>query len=271
MAIFSKSNMLLTTRRRVVLAIIVLVATAVAVSIARSYVHGLSLVVRAADLEGRLRRVAKLNTTAVGRSELQIPVGGAILRARASMPVWRVKRTALLVTGLHPAGIDEPRLTRLAGELAPSGVGAITPEIPDLARFAVTPAITDAIEQAATWLASDVTFAPDGRVGMLGISFSGGLSIMAAGRLGLRDRVAYVFSFGDHADLPRVLRYLCTGVEEQPADDLRVLTKRKEGRYVPPPHDYGVVVILLGMVDQLVPPAQVEPLRGPVLRFLWAS
>ncbi len=106
---------------------------------------------------------------------------------------------------------------------------------------------------------------------MLGISFSGGLSIMAAGRLGLRDRVAYVFSFGDHADLPRVLRYLCTSVEEQPADHLRVLTKRKEGRYVPPPHDYGVVVILLGMVDQLVPPAQVEPLRGAVLRFLWAS
>ena len=50
----------------------------------------------------------------------------------------------------------------------------------------------------------------------MGISFSGGLSIVAAGRPALRDRVAYVLSFGGHADLPRVLRYLCTGVEQPP-------------------------------------------------------
>ena len=53
-------------------------------------------------------------------------------------------------------------------------------------------------------------------VGLMGISFSGGLSIVAAGRPTLRDRVAYVFSFGGHDDLPRVLRYLCTGHETRP-------------------------------------------------------
>ena len=52
----------------------------------------------------------------------------------------------------------------------------------------------------------------DGRVGMMGISFAGGLSIVAASRPSLRDRVAFVLSFGGHGDLPRTLRYLCTGM-----------------------------------------------------------
>jgi dienelactone hydrolase len=88
---------------------------------------------------------------------------------------------------------------------------------------------------------------------MIGISFGGGLSIVAASRL----RPAWVLSFGGHGDLPRTLRYLCTGI--QPDDSRR------------PPHDYGVVIILLGVADRLVPPEQVEPLRTAILEFLNAS
>ena len=44
-----------------------------------------------------------------------------------------------------------------------------------------------------------------------GISFSGGLSIVAAGRPALRDKVSYVMSFGGHGDLPRVMKYLASG------------------------------------------------------------
>ena len=79
----------------------------------------------------------------------------------------------------------------------------------------------------------------------MGISFGGGLSVVAASRLG--DRAAWVLSFGGHGDLPRALRYLCTGV--LPDGQTR------------PPHDYGVVIILLGVADRLVPADQVEPLR----------
>jgi hypothetical protein len=100
----------------------------------------------------------------------------------------------------------------------------------------------------------------------MGISFSGGSSIVAAGRPSLRDHVAYVFALGGHDDLPRVLRYLCTGQEPLPRQQLtgdRVFTR--------PPHDYGVAVILLGVAERVVPPAQVERLRAGVRRYLWAS
>jgi hypothetical protein len=197
-------------------------------------------------------------------------------------PAEGPERTILLVTGLHPAGIDEPRLMRLARELSASGVAVVTPEIPELQRFAITPLITDAIEQSAAWVASQATLAPDGRIGLIGVSFSGGLSMVAAGRPGLRDRLAFVLTFGGHADLPRVLRYLCTGVEPPPPDSASVLRRiglqprgevaaRDPFTQPPPPHDYGVAVILLGVADQLVPAAQAPRLREAVRRFLMAS
>jgi dienelactone hydrolase len=218
--------------------------------------HGLSFVVRAADLHGVLRSAADLSADTVHESIVTIPIGAdGSIRARVFRPRTS-GRAALVVSGLHPAGIDEERLTGLSHQLAASGVTVVTPDIPQLSRFEITPAITDAIEQAALWVVNNPELSADHRVAMMGISFSGGLSVVAAGRSSLAGRVAYVFSFGGHGDLPRVLRYLCTGVDGD--------THR-------PPHDYGVAVILLGIADRLVPPDQVDGLRAAVQRFLWAS
>jgi pimeloyl-ACP methyl ester carboxylesterase len=70
----------------------------------------------------------------------------------------------------------------------------------------------------------------------------------------VRDRVAYVLSFGGHGNLPRVLRFLCTG-EGAP----------------PRPHDYALAVVLHQAAEIAVPAAQVAALRGGVETFLEAS
>ena len=235
--------------------------------VVRPFLHGLSFVIRAADMKGTLRRLADLDADPESEREITIPTSRGALRARVyESPKRTANRTALLVSGLHPSGIDEPRLVRLARDLAGDDLRIVTPDIPELSRFEITPAITDDIEQSALWLAAHSPFANEARIGLMGISFSGGLSIIAAGRPSLQDRVAYVFSFGGHDDLPRVLRYLCTGQEPLPRQQLtgdRVFTR--------PPHDYGVAVILLGVAERVVPPAQVAPLRAGVRRYLWAS
>lgn len=261
------------TRRRLAVVAFVLVAFAAALAVARPYAHGLSLVVRAANLQGTWRRMADLDTVAVRERVFEMSTPGGPLRARAYEPAGGIRRTALVVSGLHPSGIDEPRLRRLSRDLAGSGVAVVTPDVPELTRFEITPGITEAIEQSARWLASDRTFAPDGRVGLMGISFSGGLSIVAAGRPSLAGRVAYVVSLGGHDDLPRVLRYLCSGVVPPPRADEPTLRLNPDGPppVAPPPHDYGVAVILLGLAERVVPPAQVEPLRAAVRHYLWAS
>ena len=250
---------------------ILVVALAVMALIARPYVHGLSFVIRAAQMRGLPRRVADLDTARVVEREITIPTRRGPMRARIYEPSGTHTRAALLTSGLHASGIDEPRLVRLARQIAGSHILVVTPDIPELSRFEIAPAITDAIEDAGGWLASDVALAPDHTAALMGISFSGGLSIIAAGRPSLTNRVAYVFSLGGHDDLARVLRYLCTGQELRPASAVQLGTAPVDTTFVLPPHDYGVAVILLSLADRLVPAAQVERLRAGVRQYLWAS
>ena len=236
---------------------------------ARRYVHGFTLVVRAADLHGPVRRVADLDTVRIGERIVRARVKGTSIRARVYAPVGTARQTVLLVSGLHPAGIDEPRLVALARRLAEANVIVVTPEIPELSRFEITPNLTDRIEQAAVWLAVESGLASTGRIGLMGISFSGGLAVVAAGRPSLRNHLSYVFSFGGHDDLRRVLEYFCTGTEP----DALAPGQREAGvtRVNQPPHDYGVAIVLLTVAEHLVPPEQLAPLRDAVRRFLWAS
>jgi pimeloyl-ACP methyl ester carboxylesterase len=218
------------------------------------HLHGLSLVVRAGDLQGPARGLAELDTVHITERIISAPIEHISIRARVYAPnVGHARQTVLLVSGLHPAGIDEPRLVALARTLAESNVTVVTPEIPELSRFEITPLLTDRIEAAAAWLAIESGLAPTGRIGLIGVSFSGGLAIVAAGRRSLRNHLLYVLSVGGHDDLQRVLLYFCIG-----NDDF-------------PPHDYSVAVALLNVVDHLVPAAQVAPLRDAVRRFLVAS
>ena len=273
--------------RRIAALLVTLALIAGGVFITAPYVHGLSFVIRTADMQGRVRKLADFDRGEARERELTIPTPNGALRARAYEPVSGHHRAVLLVSGLHPSGIDEPRLVRLARQLSGNGLAIVTPDIPELSRFEIRPEITDAIERSAVWLASESGLAPDQRVGMMGISFSGGLSIVAAGRPSLAGRVAYVFSFGGHDDVARVLRYLCTGVEPYPPGRVQLRPaspKPGEGGpdatnaggkadqpFVLPPHDYGVAVILLGIADHVVPAAQVAPLRAAVRRYLFAS
>ncbi len=257
------------TRRRIALALTLLVVVIAAGDVvAVPFVHGLSFVIRAADMHGALRRAADLDANPIREHEVTIPTTSGPIRARVYEPTsGKTRRTSLLVSGLHPSGIDEPRLVRLARDLAADDLRIVTPDIPQLSKFEITPAITDTIEETALWVrAHQAAFAAEAQIGMMGISFSGGLSIVAAGRPSLRDKVAYVFAFGGHDDLPRVLRYLCTGQEALPGQQLT-----GEDVFTRPPHDYGVAVILLGVAERVVPPSQVEALRAGVRRYLWAS
>ena len=237
--------------------LLIVLALAGTYYVADEYVRAAAFVVRAADMHGVAESAASLQTQAVSERDLRIPWRDGDLPARWYAPAAANTLPILLVPGVHAAGIDEPRLVGVARDLASVGHPVLTTELADLKRYAVTARSTDMIEDAAMWLSQQRDLAPTGRIGMMGISFAGGLSLVAAGRAPIRDRVDFVMSFGGHGDLPRTLRYLCTGL--QPDGSVR------------PPHDYGVAIILLGLAERVVPPEQVEPLRAGILTFLEAS
>ena len=232
-------------------------ATAAVVYPAPPYLRAASFVVRAAGMTGWQSTVASWDAVPHSESALEIPLRGGVTPGRLYRPNGRIRRAVVLASGVHPAGIRETRLVHLARELAAAGLAVVTPELPDLAHYRITPASVDILEDTGSWLSRQTALVTDGQVGLMGISFSGGLSIVAAGRPALREHVAFVFTLGGHGDLPRVLRYLCTGLEPGGA-------YRK-------PHDYGLAVVLIGVAEDMVPAEQVEPLRHAIETFLEAS
>jgi hypothetical protein len=87
------------------------------------------------------------------------------------------------------------------------------------------------------------------------------LSVVAAGRDRIRDRVKFVVSMGGHGDMRRVMRYLATGI-----------APKVDGIDNHPPHDYGVAVILNTLADYgVVPTAQAAPLQSAIETYLRAS
>ena len=171
-----------------------------------AYARALALVVRAAEIDGWLQRAAELEARSWSTDgAFRLPTRHGAISARLYRPAGPVDRAAVLTPGVHAMGIDEPRLQRLAGELAASGIAVLTIALPDLVRYRFSLDAVDQIEDAAIWLSAHDDLAPDGRVGLMGVSFAGGLTVVAAGRPGLRDRVAFTFSFGGHGDLPRTL------------------------------------------------------------------
>jgi len=258
-------------RPRTLAAAAVVLAAVLAVSAPffRSYTRSAALIVRMAGLQGRVQDALEWEREGVAAYGTSVPSRHGRLRARLYVPD-RVRRAIVLVAGVNALGIDEPRLYGLAQELANVGYAVLTPELPDLQRYDITVRSTDMIEDAAVWLFAQPRLAREHRVGLVGISFAGGLSIVAAGRPALRDRAAFVFSFGGHSDFPRVLRFLCTGMEPMPPGPGPATTAVPAGQYRRP-HDYGVVIVLLGLADRVVPAGQVAPLRLAILTYLRAS
>ena len=245
--------------RRFILACLIaaLVTTALGTWLAFPYIKAAALVIDLAGISTPVRRMLPVRVNAVNSRDVSVPTRYGPVAARLYLPEGTATRTLALFPGVHSGGVDEPRLAAFARRLAATGVNVLSMPLPELRRYRLTPTSTDAIEDGANWLLADRTLTPAGHLGLAGVSFAGGLALVAAGRPSLVDRIDLVVALGSHADLPRVMTYLCTG---QLAD----------GR-VQPPHDYGIVITLLAAIPHLVPPDQAGALHQAVLDYLDAS
>jgi pimeloyl-ACP methyl ester carboxylesterase len=249
-------------RRIAIVLLVVLVLGAALGWFAAPYVRAASLLARVANAGGRIGEMADARAYAVTkepRSSVPTRVGDVAIQVYR--PAGGTGRSILLIPGIHSMGIEEPRLKGLADDLAATGYTIVTSALPDLQGYTITQRSADVIEDLVAALSARQDLTRDGRIGVAGISFAGGLSLAAAGRPRIRDHVAFVLSFGGHGDLPRVMHYLATGEETA-----------VPGVTIHPPHDYGVAVILYALAGRGVVPAdQVETLRDGVRTFLFAS
>ena len=248
-------------RRYPMILIVVLVLVAIAY-VAIPYARALSLIVRVAGIGGPAQTIATLLDTRVDRQPRHmVPTRQGNVPAQIYMPATVSEHAVLVMPGFNSNGIDEPRLAALAEDIAASGYPVMALALPDLQQFRLTPGSTDVIEDAVVWMTKQRGLAPDGKVGIIAVSFSGGLAVVAAGRTRIRDHVKFIVSLGGHGDMRRVMHYLATGV-----------APHVDGLENHPPHDYGVAVILNSLADRgVVPLEQAIPLRSAIETYLKAS
>lgn len=191
--------------------------------------------------------------------DASVPGEAGSVRARRYVPRRNGRAPGVvLLHGVHRDGIDEPRLVAFARSLAASGFVVLTPQLDELADYRIDAASVPTIGAAVQTLAHDAAVAPGG-VSVMGFSFAGGLSLLAAADPRFAGDVRTVLAVGAHDDLARVSRFFAT--DEAPAPDGPPMHLRA--------HDYGALVLVYGHTDEFFAPGDVAAAHEALRLWLW--
>ncbi|HEY5028451.1 MAG TPA: alpha/beta hydrolase [Candidatus Angelobacter sp.] len=161
----------------------------------------------------------------------------------------------VLLHGVHHLGIEDPRMWNLARALAGAGVLVMTPELQDLADYRVTARTIDVIGDSAVVLSTRM----QRKVGVLGLSFAGGLSLLAANRSEFRDSIAFVVAIGAHDDMGRVARFFAANVIAKP-DGVESTFQA---------HEYGALVLAYSHLEDFFSAQDIPIAREALRQWLW--
>jgi len=184
----------------------------------------------------------------IATQDITLQLESGVLRARLYLPVDKPHAPALIVLhGVHHLGIDEPRLQSFASAMASCGIQVLTPELPDIKDYHVTPNSIANIGEAAQWFDQRT----GGPVGVMGLSFSGGLALLAASDPLYHPDIKFVFAVGSQDSMNRVASYYGTGEDQRPNGTLELL----------PAHEYGPLVLEYEYLEDFVPAADIPSMR----------
>src|SRR5215207_6476973 len=147
--------------------------------------------------------------SAIEAEEVTILGANGPIRARLYFRAGARPGAGIVVAhGVHYQGIDEARLVPFARALAEAGNTVLTPELADVADYRITASGVSVIRDSVQYLAARRDHVASERVGLLGFSFAGGLSLVAARDQVTAKHLSFVTSVGGHHDLRRVMRFL---------------------------------------------------------------
>ena len=188
--------------------------------------------------------------------DLTLQTDAGPVLARLYTPVRHAHAPGLVVFhGVHHLGLNEPRLMSFASAMAACGLQVLTPELPDIKDYRISENSVAVIGATTKWFA-----ARQGRpVGVLGLSFSGGLSLVAAANPAYRPSIKVLLAVGAQDAMERVARYYRTGEAPRPDGSVELL----------PAHEYGPLVLEYEHVEEFVPSGDVEAIRKVLRAHLY--
>ena len=196
--------------------------------------------------------LGELVTEPVRTEEVSFATAAGMVRARLYLPQRHRDAAGLVVLhGVHHLGMDEPRLVNFASAMAGCGLRVLTPELPGIKDYHVDLGSVRVIAESTRWFAERT----GGPVGVLGLSFSGGLALVAAENAEYRKDFKFVLAVGAQDEMAHVANYYLTGQEVRPNGTVERLK----------PHEYGPLVLEYEHLEDFVP-AEDEAAIRPVLR-----
>jgi pimeloyl-ACP methyl ester carboxylesterase len=131
----------------------------------------------------------------------------------------------------------------------------MTPELKDLVGYRITPRTIDTIGASAVILSTRVKQ----RVGLIGLSFAGSLSLMAATRPEYADKIGFVLAVGGYEDMARVARFYTANIETGP-DGKEVHSQA---------HEYGALLLAYAHLEDFFSAHDVPIVREALRQWLW--
>lgn len=240
--------------RVVVFSLLVLIAVLARPAVA--HVRAASLLLRFADARAA-GGIADVGRAPVDEVDTTVQTSRGPMAARLYVPRGVTSPPGLvLVHGVHRLGIEEPRLKRFARAISESGVVVLTPFVQEIADYTVDVRSVETIGAAARTVRARIG---GGRAGIMGMSFAGGLSLLAAADPRFADDIGFVVAVGGHHDLGRVSRFFATSRVEQPDGSSAPLEA----------HGYGALVLLYGHAERFFPAEDVPAVRDALRLWLW--
>ena len=205
-------------------------------------------------------RVARELTVPVTTEDLSLsiatPNGPEQVRARVYIPQNRPRAPAMVIFhGVHHLGIDEPRLVGFASAMAGCGIRVLTPELPGIKDYHVSQDSVATIGESVKWFVAQT----GGPVGVMGLSFSGGLALVAASEPQYHPAFKFIVAVGSQDSMLRVADYYLTGRDARPNSSVEAL----------PPHEYGPLVLEYENLDDFVPAQDLAPVRALLKAHLY--
>ena len=187
---------------------------------------------------------------------IESPAGEQTVRARLYTPQDQPNAPALvLFHGVHHMGIDEPRMVGFAAAMASCGLRVLTPELPDIKDYHISKDSVRTIGESVRWFANQT----GGPVGVMGLSFSGGLALVAAADPLYHPEFKFILAVGAQDSMERVTQYYRTGADVRPDGTTEVL----------PAHEYGPLVIEYEYLEDFLPSQDLGPVRAVLRAHLY--
>jgi fermentation-respiration switch protein FrsA (DUF1100 family) len=194
--------------------------------------------------EGVLARVHRCPAA----EQVRVPGREAEIPANLYLPETVEPRGGLvLVPGFTPQGKDDPRIVWLGRLVARIGFVVLVPDLPGLRSLQARETDVEGMVDSFRFLAGQAGRVRPDRVGLMGISYGAGPTLIAAADPRIAGRVHFVLSLGGYFDLVDVIGFVTTGH----------YTWQGHNGYIPPsPHARGR--FLLANLDLVHDPSDQE-------------